>query len=359
MAEDRTQIINLLRERGPLVQNEIKRALGGDTLIFGAILSELKSRGLVEMTQVKKGGSSFYYVPELREQVAQLIEFLNPKDQVTVRRLQEQKVLNEANEELFTRVSFRNIPDFAKPFMMQTPQGEYRFWRYYLVGEQEARTIVAQNFQKPASPASPPVTPAPVPEEIPLAEKPSLQEEPASGMLAVKEQVVSASTPENKSQKPVEKQPEESIEKPLEKVVEKQPEKQAVEKQAASPLQLSKKDTQQHLIITPNLETTPFYETLITYFTDNEISLHAEEQLTKDREYSFIVTIPTAVGPLRMYAHGRNKKKFNEGDVAPALLKSKNLDLPCLFLHTGEFTKKSLQIIKKEYKGIILKEVKV
>ena len=67
--------------------------------------------------------------------------------------------------------------------------------------------------------------------------------------------------------------------------------------------------------------------------------------------------VPSALGTMDMYVRARSKKKLNEGDVAPALLKAKTKDLPCIFLSNGEFTKKSLLLIEKEYKGLLIKKL--
>lgn len=323
MSIDRNAILQILQTRGPLVPNEIKRALKADPIILGAILSEMKGRGSLALTQVKKGGSAFYYLPGQEERLEPLVEFLNPKDQVTVRRLRDEKVLNEANEELFTRVSFRNIPDFAKPFMIDTPQGQYRCWRYFLVSETEARQLLLPKKEEAPEQNSAAQNEEPLMQNVELP----VQNE---DMLVVREEFSEKSVPEKELK---------------------------ISEKTKVPI-LEKEEVQANLIITPSLEESDFYKKLIQYFSTNEINLHQEEQITKDREYSFVVTTPTAVGPLHMYVRARSKKKLNEGDAAPALLKAKTLDLPCLFLYDGEFTKKALKIMQKEYRGLILKKLK-
>lgn len=313
MVVDKDSILSLVKQKGPLVPNDIKRSLGGDSFLIGAILSELKSRKFLLMTAVKKGGSSFYYLPGQELQLEKCIEYLNEKDQQTVHRLSQEKIFNEADEELFTRVSLRNIPDFAKPFMMQTPAGEYRFWRYFLLSEQDAKQRVIDQVSEKKQPEP---QQSPQPEQTPREQQPVQEEQPSQ------EEVSSQNVVEEK--RPVQ-------------------ERQVT---LSSP-QLSSED----------IESTPFYDSVVSFFKSNSITVQQQEQLGKDREYFFIISLPTAVGPLQLYAHARNKKKLNEGDVAPALLKAKLFDLPCLYLYDGEFTKKALTIIEEEYKGIILKEL--
>lgn len=321
MAIDKDKIVMLLRQKGPLVPNDIKRVIGGDTMIFGAVLSELSSRGMIKITKLKKGASPFYYLPGQEPLLERLIEFLNPKDQNTVRMLKEQKVIQESTQEMFVRVSLRNIPDFVRDFMVQTPQGPYRFWRYYLISETESMQILEERF---------------APKKEPKVEE-KKSEEPKKEIA-----------PEKSEEKLEEKKEIKSQPLPIQKKTE------------LKPLSVKPEDSskQQALSISPSLEKTPFYEQLVKYFKENDIVLISEEQIAKDREYAFVVKIPSAVGHLKMYVHARNKKKLNEGDVAPALLKSKTKDIPCLFLTNGEFTKKSLVLMDKDYRGLVIKYLK-
>ena len=322
---DREQIIRFLRTKGPSVPNDIKKALGGDTLIFGAILSELVSRNQVKLTKVKKGASPFYFLPGQEPLIEKLIPFLNPKDQQTIQLIKQQKVIKEAEHSLFVRVSLRNIPDFAKEFMMQTKEGQYRFWRYYLVSEQEAVEILKEKYNP----------------------KPKLEEQKEEQKQ--KDEIIETHK-ENKTIK-TEIKPQHTKNTITGRRL------QIADSQPLTADRRSLKTEQQSLTINPSLEKTPFYEEIINYFNKTNIEMLSEEQISKDREYSFTINIPSPIGKLKMYCRARNKKKLNEGDVAPALLKSKSQDLQCLFLTNGEFTKKSLQKMNKEYKGLIIKQL--
>ena len=155
MAVSREDILQLLKMRGPLVPNAIKKVLGGDSIILGATLAELSSRKLVKLTHLKKGGSPFYYLPGQEAQLENCVEYLNPKDADTVAFLREKKVVADRELELFQRVSMRQIKDFAKEFKAQTSQGELLFWHYYLVSEQEAINLLNER-NKPAPQQTPP-----------------------------------------------------------------------------------------------------------------------------------------------------------------------------------------------------------
>jgi hypothetical protein len=234
--------------------------------------------------------------------------------------------LRDKSLELFERVSLRQIKDFAKELNVNTAQGQMLFWRYYLVSEEEAIEFLKSQYNKPAAKK----------EEAP---KEIVQEKPVEDdfLGRVEEEIEKKEVVEEK----VVEQP-----KPTPKPVSK-----------PTPKLVVKEASQQQLSIESEFDQTEFSSLVTAYFTEANITIKESEQLSKNREYEYIVTVPSAVGTMDMYVRARNKKKLNEGDVAPALLRAKTKDLPCLFLTNGEFTKKSLALINKEYKGIIIKQL--
>jgi len=321
MAPDfREQILSILKTKGPLVPNDLKKTIKGDTMIFGAILSELSSRGLVKITNLKKGGSPFYYVPGQEQKLENLIEFLNPKDQQTMHFLKDQKVVLDKSLELFQRVSLRKIKDFSKELKVNTSEGPLLFWRYYLISETEALTFLRNKHNKPEGQ-----------KEKKIEQPKSISNEEQKEIKSLKKEAI-----ENNNE----------VKSPIKQQV------QAKPKPVSKPQQITE---QQQLTTTPGLEKSPFYDSVWKFFSEQKIDVIEESLISKDREYEFVVTVPSAIGTIKYYCRARNKKKLNEGDVAPALLKAKTKDLQCLYLTNGEFTKKALVLIKKEYSGLIIK----
>ncbi|MBN1175191.1 hypothetical protein JXA48_00965 [Candidatus Woesearchaeota archaeon] len=335
--DSRDQIMAVLKAKGPLVPNDLKKIIKGDTMIFGAILSELSSRGMVKIADLKKGGSPLYYLPGQEAQLENFVEFLNPKDQTTVQFLKTQKVVFDRNLELFQRVSVRKIKDYAKEMKVSTSDGEMLFWRYYLVSEHDALEILKERYNKPKTP---------VQEEVKEAITETLQEEKEQVTEELNEEKKSIDKIKEENSSVVEEEQKElnhpNIRKPV---------------SIPKPLQTEKNSSvsQQQLTTSPGLQRTPFYDSVWKFFEEQNINVLEESMVAKDKEYEFVITVPSAIGTINYYCRARNKKKLNEGDVAPALLKAKQKDLQCLFLTNGEFTKKSLVMMKKEYQGLIIK----
>lgn len=136
---DRDEVLRIVKFRGPIIPNELKKALKqGDTMLLGAMLSELASKGLVKISNTKLGGSPYYYDPQTSERLERIISVLNEKDQRTVNLLKEHKILRDDTQEALTRVSLRNVKDFCKSFSVEENGEKVLYWRYYLVPEEEA-----------------------------------------------------------------------------------------------------------------------------------------------------------------------------------------------------------------------------
>jgi hypothetical protein len=350
-------ILTYLRTRGPSVSNDIRKGLSADSMVLGATISNLLQKKVVKQTAIRLGSSVFYYLPGQEQFLEKLIQHHNPKDQPIVRRLKEEQVLRDRDLELFERVSIRQTKDFAKEVVAKVPGGQILFWRYYLLSESAAIDLIKQKYWKTNDPKKDE-------QQTPSVEQQVQQEKPSVQAL---EQ--SSSTQEEQKQPEQERQKQVSpVEDKTEPSQSKNEQEQQVTTSASPQSTHQKQETQTALqseikqpqakLESGSIDKTAFYDDIIAHFRENKIVLLQQEQITKDREYAFIIEVPSAVGIMKMYCRARNKKKLNEGDVAQALLKAKLFDLPCLYLTNGEFTKKAQKIIAKEYNGVILQFLK-
>ena len=265
------QVLEFVRNKGPSIPIDIKKELGSNTTLIGAMLSELASNNLIKVTSVKKGGSPFYYVKEQEEKLEELYEFLNEKDKKTCFLLKKEKILFDDTQSPLERVSLRQIKDFAKNLEINF-YGEKRIlWKYYLVSNLEVENLLKERFGK-----------------------------------------------KNKDQK-------------------------------KKPTPLKKSKTKEETFI--------FLEKIRSYFQSKNIEITSEEIIRASSEIDFKVKIPTTIGSMEYYCKAKRKKKCNDGDLSTAYVKGLSMNLPVLFITTGNVTKKAKEMIGKEFKGLILKEI--
>ncbi|TKJ17413.1 hypothetical protein CEE44_02660 [Candidatus Woesearchaeota archaeon B3_Woes] len=103
---------------------------------------------------------------------------------------------------------------------------------------------------------------------------------------------------------------------------------------------------------------TSFLEQTVRYFKKNNITIiNQEMKNTKKTEIDFVIELPSAVGTLQYYCKAKNKKKINDADIASAFVQGQQKKLPVILLITGEMTKKSKEMLNKEFKGLKIHQI--
>lgn len=319
---DRDKVLSIVKMRGPLIPTELKRALGqGDTMLLGAMLSELSGKGLVKISKTKLGGSPFYYDPQQPAKLERIAEHLGEKDKRTWQLLKEKRVLRDERQEALTRVSLRNIKDFAKELRINAPDGELLYWKYYLVTDEEAERLIKEELglkPKEAPPQRAPTTSKPA-ATAPITQKQGVLASPKPSTVTPK----LATTP-TKATRP------------------------------AQPKHHTPKETQKPLLKEID---DPFYTKVRAYFDERKIRIKEQRLIRKKSEIDFVIRLPTPVGPVEYYCKAKSKKRSNDGDLASAKLQGNAQNLPVLYLTTGEITKKAKEMLTREFKGLVVKEL--
>ena len=88
----REKVLEVINRLGPVQPLDVKRDLKeGDTVLIGAILSEMTGAGVVAVTNLKRGGSPFYYDPNDPPSLEKVSQYLNEKDNRTYNLLRNKK----------------------------------------------------------------------------------------------------------------------------------------------------------------------------------------------------------------------------------------------------------------------------
>lgn len=329
---DREAVYELVKLKGPLIPSEITNQLKSSTIFIGAYLSELHAQNKVFITNVKRGGSPFYYIEEQREKLQLLRDHLNEKDRRTFDVLKENKVLEDTSVEPLTRVSLRNIKDFAVPIQVTVQDQEKLLWKWYLLGNDELQTILKERF-------------------TPVADKKA-----------------ATALPEKLLQQPLQKQiplQEPATEPPKKSSFKKIPRKIKQEKLIASPVKKpellpSSTNQQQNSLqqkLQQDLVEDPFLEQVCTFFKKNNIYIVDYTLIKKNRDIEFFITVPSPVGGVEYYCRARSKKTNNENDLAMVYVTGESKKLPVLYLTTGEITKKALNQLPVMFKNLKVKQL--
>lgn len=348
----RDEVLRLVRQRGPLIPNELRKLLGqGDTMLVGAVLSELANKGLVRISKTKLGGSPFYYDPEKPASLERAGEHLNEKDQRTWRLLKEKRVLRDDKQEALTRVSLRNITDFSKELTINAPEGQLTYWKYYLVDDAEAERRIKTELGLLEEVKEPPTTATP--QRTERTEAPSGLKEGEREKTVAEQPKERPQAPERPASKPApvatealaedgERRAERPVETP--EAARRRPARREMGMQHALPAAIGTIDDE-------------FYAQVKRYFDKHTITIKEQQLIRKKSEVDFVILLPTPVGNVEYYCKAKAKKRSNDGDLASAKLQGNARNLPVLYLTTGEITKKAKEMLAKEFKGLVVKEL--
>ena len=297
MIEKRDKIVDIVKIEGPLLPIMISKKLDLNLTFSAAMLSELVASKLLLVTNVKIGGSPFYYLKGQENQLEILMKHLNGKDRETAELLREKKILRDQDLTPLQRVSLRQIKDYSKQIQVRDNGKEDIFWKWYLIDDEEAKKLItdAVNERKEIF------------LETPKIEKPKVQ-------------------PKIREVKP------EKIEE-----VKEAEEEAEIEEEAELPSFVQEIDP------------------LGAFLIKNKFEVLKQDIIKKDKEINFVTELDIKVGKMTFFVKYKDKKRVTESDIALAMHEAGKL--PLFFLSTGDLTKKTEEMMQKEFKGVVFRKL--
>ena len=303
--ENRDKILEIVKEKGPVLPVQVSKVIGMDILMSSAHLAELTASNLLKISHVKVGGSPLYYLPGQEPMLQKFIGSLNEKEKKAYDLLSQSRILRDLEQAPVIRVALRELKDFAKPLSVTYNNQTDIFWKWYLVSDEEASGIIKPKLEL--------ITKG-------IAPKQELKKE------------------EIKLEQPVQKtiqKPALQQEKIKEMIAEKSPEKiQAIKKEKAKKPKQDREDE--------------FLAHLSKFLEKNNIKMVNSEIIRKNADIDLVVEIPSVVGNLQYYCKAKNKKRISDSDLSSAYVKGQLRKLPVLFISTGELSDKAEALLSKE-----------
>jgi len=96
------------------------------------------------------------------------------------------------------------------------------------------------------------------------------------------------------------------------------------------------------------------FDILTKYFENNQIYVISQDIVRKNKEFNFIVDVPTTLGQLRYFVKVKSKKTINDKDIQQAWDEGDKNKLPVLFLTDGELTKKAEKFLNDNVTGRLI-----
>lgn len=144
---DKKEVLSIVKEKGPVLPRDIVKELGGDTIITGAILSQLADKKEIKISHAKIGGSPVYYVQNQEEKLQMLYNYLHEKEKMAHDLLKQKKIIRDIKAEPAIRIALRNIKDFAKALEVNIFGKREIFWKWYLFPNADAERIIRETLK--------------------------------------------------------------------------------------------------------------------------------------------------------------------------------------------------------------------
>ncbi len=278
----------------PVQPLDVARVLDIDSNIAGAVLSDLVSKKVLKVSNLKSGSSPLYFMPGNEAQLLNFLNFLNSKDKETVDLLKEKKVLRASRESPLIRVSLQNIKDFAIPLEVIKDDKKELFYKWFLLKDDEATELIKEFF----------------------SEKPSVKKE-------VKEVKEVKDVNEVKT----------VVETPVAKKIETKEIKKVKQKKLVDKIPKS----------------------IETFFSEKNIVV-VEVIKKRAKEVEQILSMPTPVGRINFYCKFLTKAKIADTDISTTLMNAQLRKLPGILLYSGELNATAKDLSNK-ISDIIIKRI--
>lgn len=302
------QVIRIIATKGPILPAQLAKETGSNTMIAGAVLSKLVSDRKLFISHTKIGGSPVYYLREQAYKLQELYNYLNEKDKKTFEILKSRRIMRDAEQDALTRVSLRQIKDFAVPLEVTLGDKKEIFWKWYMTNDPEATELI-RDFLKNAK-------------ELVEAKK----EKPAEKTVEHKREEERLLTSFVKEEKTEEKiiQKKEKLEEPKKAIVE-----------------------------VPGSDA--FADKIIKFLKERGVIIKNIEIKKKNSEIDLVLSVPSIVGDIDYYCRAKNKAKISDSDLSSAYVQGQLKKLPAMLITSGVLTKKASQMLEKEIRVNVLK----
>ena len=294
--DKRESLLNIVKLRGPVLPADVHKQMGTDLMFAAAMLAELVSNRNVRITNVKMGGSPFYYLDGQEFKLQDLMKHLNSKDREVAERLKKEKIIRDNDCSSLERFSLRQIKDYAYPIKVNNNNQVEIFWRWYLFSEEDAKREIVDIL-------------------TPRVEEPIREIQHAEEKIAE----VKLEAPRVKEEiKEEKKEPRKKIKR------------------------IPKKDL-------------GFEDRVLDFFNKSGIEIVEEKMIKKDKEMNYVARVNSGIGKLDYFVKVKNKDKISESDLSLALNEAGKL--PCLFVSNGELSKGAEENLNTILKGVVFKKI--
>lgn len=316
-------VYSLIKERGPILPVDIVKEIGGNTILTGALISDLVRRGKVSVTKnIRVGSSPLYYVPGQEERLEKYLHLLSESERRAVEILKKNGVVFEHEVPQLYRIGLMNATDFSIPLNIKYKEKEYHAFKWSLLDSETAKQLIQNKLEEKAGKAS----------DSPVFETESI-EEPSSVTHPQETHTSEDTGPEQQEM--------------VQKNVYSDTTEEAVQQS-----QSSVPEGEQLSISLNALEEDMKDDELLRSFyglsQEKGFKFQSYEIIRKNREINANIRFYSPFGQLHFFAKALDKKRISPQDMYALYAEAQIRKLPALFITGGELTSQAQKLVDKE-----------
>jgi len=353
MADQQDKIVEFVKLKGPALPVQISKHVNGNLLFMSAILSELVNQNLIKKSHAKIGNSPVYYVNGQEKSLEILYKHLGLMHKKAFDLLKQYKVLWDKYCTPAERVALSEIKDFAIPLEVNIEGERERFWKWYMLNNDEAKQQI-ENILEEENRRNQPLVKEKT-EEVEQESQEEVVEETEEIEQEPQEEIVEEVV--EKPKKEIEK-PKEVIQEPKKEIkAEIKPKEEFLEKVEEEAEKIQEKKIKQKTLKKTSTEFNEgtFEYNVHEYLQSFSLEIVSKKLIKKNREVNFVVKIPSNFGNLKYFVKAKNKKKFNEAELTLAYSEGQDQKMPTILLGSGTMTKKAEKFLKEQLQGMRFK----
>ncbi|MBW2971773.1 hypothetical protein KY359_01935 [Candidatus Woesearchaeota archaeon] len=357
--DHREKLINIVKEHGPLLPAQINKEMRTNVLFASAMLAEMVDSKKLKLSSMKVGGSPLYYCEGQEHLLERFSDRLGSQESKAFNLLKGVKVLRDRDQDPQVRVALREIKDFAVPLEVTANGYSDLFWKYYLVSDGDAQSLIKDYLNKKQQAEE-------VREDEEEIREPRHKEVQATFDVISKEPEAPSIAEETSAEqlkappKPVKSVTMTTLERSEVPEFSYKPtvsfstlidtdEKVKIEKRKPEP------EPEEESMVFP--EDDEFFNRVKGFFDSSGIEIVEFGLVRKGTEYDFVIKLPSNVGVLEYYCKAKSKSKINDGDLSSAFVQGQIKKLPIIFITLGDLTKRADELLSKEFKSMFVKRI--
>ncbi len=145
------QVYSIIQEHGPILPVDIVKKIGGNTILTGALISDLVRKGKVKVTKnIRVGSSPLYYVSGQEERLETFLHLLSESERRAVEILKKNGVIFENEIPELYRIGLMNASDFSIPLNIKYKDTEYHAFKWFLLDAESTKTLIQNKLEETA-----------------------------------------------------------------------------------------------------------------------------------------------------------------------------------------------------------------